>query len=362
MKKIAIYGAQGIALGTYYSIRQLHKDWDVIGFLVTSKDNNPDELEQIPVVEFYEFARNITDDCRKEITILIATPEDVMADIEVCLKEEKLNYERIDSIRWADEQDSMYRVNKEFVLVNDLTVSSLEPINAEALIYVAKHHRDKMLSTSVESRPFYRTIQVGAANTDIRVSTTIDCTGDNISSKNCDYSELTALYWVWRNMINKETNPDKYYGLCHYRRFLMIDEAEIEKMAANNIDVVLPHPLPYYPNSSQHHKRYLSDKEWEAVLLAIKELYPEYYESAIETMNRKYIFNYNIMIAKASVYSGYCEWLFSILFKVETIVSSKGLDKHNRYMGYISETLETIYFMHNWNGLNVALSGCRFFV
>ena len=44
---------------------------------------------------------------------------------------------------------------------------------------------------------------------------------DNISSKNEGYSELTAMYWAWKNL--KKLYPDvKYVGLYHYRRFFAL--------------------------------------------------------------------------------------------------------------------------------------------
>ena len=40
-----------------------------------------------------------------------------------------------------------------------------------------------------------------------------DNDGENISSKNPMYCELTAQYWAWKN-----ADAD-YYGFCHYRRY-----------------------------------------------------------------------------------------------------------------------------------------------
>ena len=45
-----------------------------------------------------------------------------------------------------------------------------------------------------------------------------DDTGDNISQKNPQYCEMTAHYWIWKNVHDTE-----YVGVCHYRRFFGID-------------------------------------------------------------------------------------------------------------------------------------------
>ena len=41
-----------------------------------------------------------------------------------------------------------------------------------------------------------------------------DNTLDNIASKNDNYCELTACYWLWKNVSDID-----YIGLCHYRRY-----------------------------------------------------------------------------------------------------------------------------------------------
>lgn len=45
-----------------------------------------------------------------------------------------------------------------------------------------------------------------------------DDTGQNISSKNSEYSELTAVYWAWRNL------SAEYVGLVHYRRYFSVSK------------------------------------------------------------------------------------------------------------------------------------------
>ena len=58
----------------------------------------------------------------------------------------------------------------------------------------------------------YIPIQVGNANLDTQYLR--DNTLDNISNKNSNYCELTAIYWLWKNY----ELPD-YIGITHYRRF-----------------------------------------------------------------------------------------------------------------------------------------------
>ena len=48
-----------------------------------------------------------------------------------------------------------------------------------------------------------------------------DNTGENISYKNREWCELTAIYWAWKN-YDKIGNPS-YIGFMHYRRFFEFD-------------------------------------------------------------------------------------------------------------------------------------------
>src|SRR5262245_56117746 len=48
-----------------------------------------------------------------------------------------------------------------------------------------------------------------------------DTVGQSISHKNNHYSELTGWYWVWKNVTDVNI-----LGLCHYRRYFVLDENE----------------------------------------------------------------------------------------------------------------------------------------
>ena len=137
--------------------------------------------------------------------------------------------------------------------------------------------------------------------------------------------------------------------------FLIVRYAE-----ENDIDVVLPYPMPYEPNVEVHHLRYLTEQEWDAVLHSLEELEPEYARALSWFLKQEYMYNYNIVLAKGKVLDEYCNWLFPILFRIEKINNPDGGKVPNRYIGYIGETLETLYFMCNKDKLKIAHAGCRF--
>ena len=81
MLKIAIFGAQSIALGAYRAVRELYQDFEVVGFLVSCKEGNPDTLAGLPVYEMRSFQE-------KKVCVLVATPEDSQEHIVRMLEEQ----------------------------------------------------------------------------------------------------------------------------------------------------------------------------------------------------------------------------------------------------------------------------------
>lgn len=357
---LIIYGAQGMALGAYEAIRSIYPQREVSCFLVTQRGTNAEVLSGIPVLELETFAHMLSDAEKSNVEILIATPENVMPEIEMALDRHGLHcHVRLTSSRWAKLM-SFYNVCcKAFLPLAALPVGFHK---AEIHMFMAKSYKDWQITAEYRMPEWITPIQVGAALCEERVADILDCDGDNISKKNGNYSELTALYWIWKNLLlpKRETDQNEYFGLVHYRRILELTRDDVLKLTDNNVDVVLPYPMMYRPDIEAHHERYLAEVDWEALVSAIEELQPEYAVKLREVLKQQYLYNYNIMLARKEVLEEYCKWLFPILERTEELSAPKGEDRQDRYIGYMGETLATLYFMVNRDRLNITHSGCRF--
>ena len=141
-------------------------------------------------------------------------------------------------------------------------------------ILVACHKPAKVYQDDV-----YKPIQVGKAlHPDLDLGYITDATGDNISSKNGNYSELTAQYWAWKNLKDVE-----YIGLCHYRRYFkhLVTFENIDTILGNHADVIQVERLE---ESIETKKRRLSLLDMslsyglyptEADLSGLQEFFPE---------------------------------------------------------------------------------------
>ena len=106
-------------------------------------------------------------------------------------------------------------------------------------VLVAAHKQYEM-----PQDPLYLPVFVGKSlHPEKNLSYQGDNEGDNISLKNPTYSELTAIYWGWKNL-----DLDAM-GLVHYRRYLslqktkslatVLSEAEVNRLLTD-YDIILP--------------------------------------------------------------------------------------------------------------------------
>ena len=362
--ELIIFGAQGYALGEYKALNTLYPRRVIPFFIVSKMGGNAPELGNIPVREIEVVSSEMSQEEKCKLEVVIATPENVQPEIEETLENYGFHhYRRLDSVRWGELMKMFHIKMSRFLPLAALPVGYNKSF---IRIYMAKSHKDRPLKNIPVLPDYTYPLQVGAANAEGSIADLSDNKGENISEKNVNYSELTGLYWIWKNKLSVSGTPEgeygQYYGLAQYRRMLVFSDDDLLRLQDNDVDVVLPYPMPYEPNINAHHERYLKDTDWKALLIALKELEPEYYEYLSEVLEQQYLYNYNVILAKKTVLREYCEWLFPILERVEELSEPKGCNRADRYIGYMGETLETLYFMRNTDRLNITHTECKLFV
>lgn len=175
-----------------------------------------------------------------------------------------------------------------------------------------------------------------------------DDTGDNISEQNCYYSELTGIYWIWKNVKDLD-----YVGVCHYRRYLINEKGKVFTrqelvQILQKVDVITTKRVklryPYYEGyRATHHIENL-----DATGEVIRELYPEYYPTFERLVHGDETYFGNIMVCSKKIFDAYASWLFSIFFEVQKKVDIDSYDDyHKRVFGFISEILLLVWVRTN---------------
>lgn len=195
--------------------------------------------------------------------------------------------------------------------------------------------------------PVYIPLQVGRALHD-------DCgyqgddTGDNISAKNPYYSELTGLYWIWKNYTGAD-----YLGLCHYRRYFLNENGNLMTESdymhiLSGYDVIIAKPGIGDYDYRTVYARSHDIRNLELTGEVIRELYPDYYETFQSVIAGRQCYVGNLFAAPAALFYAYCEWLFSIFSVLETRIDCSAYDDyHKRVFGFLSEQLLAVWIRHN---------------
>lgn len=359
--KYYIFGAKAIAFSVYKALRKLCPEDEIMGFLVSSRKGNPDVLSGMAVQDIFSESQRISQDEKKKIQILVATPEDIHKEIVQLLVEYGFsNYRLIDSKTEEELMERYYREREMFPALHDLPTGQEA---AELSVYAAQFCKDRPLVHPPEFPDYVHTLLLGCGENkpgdSERKAEFYDNTGEHISLKNPDYCELTAFYWIWKNQLDKAS---EYVGVYHYRRCLNITETDRQRLKKNHVDVVLQFPMMHAPDIREHHTRYVEEKDWELMLSALREIHPDYAAKYEEIFSGPYFYNYNLIIARKQVFADYCEWLFPVLFRTEELSISEGRKHGDRYLAYMSESLFTLYFLYHQKDLKIYHAARRLFV
>jgi lipopolysaccharide biosynthesis glycosyltransferase len=248
-------------------------------------------------------------------------------------------------------------------------------------IYVCHHTDGNFFSDEV-----FKPIQVGRAASEKILPIQGDDTGKNLSSRNPEYCELTAVYWAWMN----DTSAD-WVGLMHYRRFLdfsrsglnadrygcitssILNDDHIKAFGLNaksvfdlieknpDVSAIVPKKwsvknigfkslFDHYAFAPHHYKNDLN-----ITREVIADLYPGDVDAFDRVMDSDSGYFTNIFLLRRYLFESYCEWLFAILFEVERRVDLTNYSSQaRRIYGYLGERLFNIFMeSHFLDGVGV---------
>lgn len=227
-------------------------------------------------------------------------------------------------------------------------------------------------------KPCYMHIWAGKNGASVPTELTGDDSGTSISSKNRYYSELTGLFWFWKNQ------QADIVGTCHYRRFYtakpvpflhrlkrvlyfplglnrkrrgliyctnrefwekrILSCEEIEELLSH-YDAVLPQARTLKYTVEKHFSRYHQLSDLELLKTILKEKSPEYLNAFEKVLQQKRLYANNMFILKEEQFRQLADWLFSILSAFEQRVDlSVYTDYQERLFGFLSERLITTWF------------------
>ncbi len=252
--------------------------------------------------------------------------------------------------------------------------------NLNVKIFVS--NRIDQLSEYIEN-DIYVPVNCGACYSNSTTSDILgDNTGYNISKNRMSFCELTVLYWAWKNQ------KADYYGLCHYRRYLgcaenisteniAYDECNAGCLVADCInydsiskfgfdqdsiyklvdkcDAVFIKPIDLRDHKIKSNyeamkraPKYHDIKDMDLALEILYKKYPKMAKTAKKYMNDyNFSYLYNCFIMNAKLFNAFCEWLFSILFELNSKldISKYDISKY-RTPGTIAERLLGIWILH----------------
>lgn len=199
-----------------------------------------------------------------------------------------------------------------------------------------------------------------------------DNTGENISSKNKSYCELTVQYWAWKNL------DCDVYGLMHHRRYFNFnkknlfsknnrklprsykifdipDEKTLKALYADyntiseitdQYSIIAPTREKLLETVREQYNKNDSTGFDDLGLLCkiIEEKYPDYISSAYKYLDGHFAYFCNMFIMDKKCFFDYSSWLFTVLEEFEKQKPDEFT--YERELGKLGERLFGIYMTY----------------
>lgn len=180
--------------------------------------------------------------------------------------------------------------------------------------------------------------------------------GDNIDQLNPFYCELTALYWIYKNIHEK----DSIISFEHYRRVFLssksgcssyrfLDKNEID-LIFDKYSIIVPCPHHFVTDVYTHYKTFHNIQDIELMKTSLLKFSPDYKDSFESIFEGQDLSLFNMFIMKKELLEQYCAFAFPILDDVFSHIKAD-LDQRDKYqkrvMGFLSERLFNIWLRKN---------------
>ena len=354
MNKIYIFGAHSRGKTAAHYLCYLNPELEIEAYLYDNDEPNEPNVNGVPVIRLEENTKLNT-----EYPVYIGTRgvfyPSIIANLEkLGMKDIRPITVDVDlQLRNAYLKKYYASVGRDFLKIEDLSGTEVALTTS---VYVAKSIYDKQLMDEYSLQEYEKEIQVGAALTDQRLADDIvvDNVGENISKRNKQFCELTALYWIWKNAV------EDVVGLVHYRRHFTMPSDWKVRMIANKVGVILPVPLFVVPSLEENFRSRHDGSDLDYMFEYMKEHHAEEYDELRAFWNNGLYSPCNMLIARKEVLDDLCEWLFPILFAVAEHGGQKEDTYLNRYPGFLSERLISYFFEKNRDKYKVVFADKNF--
>ena len=356
-----IIGAHSRAQTLEAYLHHLYPDASIEAYLVNNDEKNDDVIRGVPVIRF---GKDTKLNC--DYPAFIGTRSVSHAMLAKAVRElgiceiYPVTVELDRKLRNAYLQDYYSSIGREFPKIDRKeTLGERTRASAGRLrscIYVAMSIYDKDLQEEIAFAEYETTIQVGAALTEQRLEKDglVDSAGENISSKNKQYCELTGLYWIWKHA------KEDILGLVHYRRHFVLPDDWAGRMQEYGIDAILPVPLYLAPNVEGNYRERHLPEDWDCMMGYLKKERPDEYAQAEEVFRNNLLVPCNMFILRRNVLNDLCEWMFPIIDAVAACCGEHDDVYQNRYLGFLSERLITLFFEMHRNRYKIVYADKNF--
>ncbi|MFI3300971.1 MAG: DUF4422 domain-containing protein [Candidatus Gastranaerophilales bacterium] len=191
-----------------------------------------------------------------------------------------------------------------------------------------------------------------------------DDTGDNISSLNPSYCELSAFYWIWKNYA-QIGNPE-HIGFMHHRRHLLFgdnictenlpicfigmnEEYISQKLAEQNIpkyisnyDMLVASPIHSDLTLEEQYAFYHHKTDFEYLLEILKKHSMEDYNLMQKHKKDKYVYFLNMFVMPKDMFFEYCSWIFPIIEIFYAQYKEREYDEYQKRL-FIGERLTSLF-------------------